>query len=95
MTVVVGVCLADLFITDSSSLKDRRRVVRSIVEHLRRSYNVSVTELGDERLWQRTTLAVACVSNDTKSADQLLNRVIHYLDNHPQASLLDCQTEVR
>jgi len=93
--MVVGTCRADIFISDSHSLKDKRRVVRSILEHLRRSYNVSVAELEDQRLWQRTLLGVACLANETKSADQLLNKVIHYLDTHPQISLLDCEVEIR
>jgi hypothetical protein len=92
--VVVGTCRADIFIADSNSLKDKRRVVRSILDHLRRNYNVSVAELEDQRLWRRTVLGVACVANESKSADQLLNRVIHYLDSHPQIALLDCQVEV-
>lgn len=93
--MVVGTCLADIFIGDSNSLKDKRRVVRSILDYLRRNYNVSVAELEDQRLWQRTVLGVACLANETKTAEQLLNKVIRYLDTHPQVSLLDCQVEVR
>lgn len=93
--MVVGTCLADILIEDSNSLKDRRRVVRSIVAHLRRNYNVSVAELGDQRLWQRTLLGVACLASETQSADRLLNKVIRYLDTHPRISLLDCQVEVQ
>jgi hypothetical protein len=93
--VVVGTCRADIFISDSNSLKDRRRVVRSILEHLRRNYNISATELEDNRLWRRTVLGVACIANEAKSADQTLSRVVRYLDTHPQIRLLDCQVEIQ
>jgi len=82
-------------ISDSNSLKDRRRVVRGILEHIRRGYNVSATELEDSRLWRRTILGVACLANESKAADRVLARIIHYLDTHPQIRLLDCQVEIQ
>jgi uncharacterized protein YlxP (DUF503 family) len=51
--------------------------------------------LEDTRLWRRTVLGVACIANESKSADQTLSRVVRYLDTHPQIRLLDCQVEVQ
>ncbi len=53
----------ELSIPHSRSLKDRRQVVRSLKDKLRRGFNVSVAELDEAVTWQSATIGVAAVSS--------------------------------
>ncbi len=53
----------ELAIEHAQSLKDRRQVVRSLKDRLRRGFNISVAELDDALLWNRATLGVVAISS--------------------------------
>jgi len=55
----------EIAIAHAQSLKDRRQVVRSLKDHLRHGFNVSVAELDDAELWNRATLGVVAISGST------------------------------
>ena len=70
--MAVGILRITLYLPDSRSLKDKRRVLRSVKDRLRGQFNVSVAEIDDLDLWQKATIAVALVSKDVRHADMLL-----------------------
>ena len=78
--MVVGVAQLELILAGSASLKDKRRVVRSVRDRVRRRFNVSVAEVGSQDSWQVVILGVACVSNDARRADSVLQKVIRFID---------------
>jgi uncharacterized protein len=55
----------ELSIEHAQSLKDRRQVVRSLKEKLRRGFNVSVAELDEAVVWNRATLGVVAISGSS------------------------------
>ena len=55
----------EITIAHAQSLKDRRQVVRSLKDHLRHNFNVSVAELDDAALWNRATLGVVAISSSS------------------------------
>ena len=77
--MVVGVCTVELMVFDSDSLKDKRRVVRSAIQRMRRRFNVSAAEVDSLDAWNVATLAVVCVSNDAAHAQAVLNKVVDWL----------------
>ena len=60
------------------SLKDRRQVLRSLVDHLRHHWNVSVVDLSPEDSWHRGTLAVCCVGNSFTAVREKLDALASY-----------------
>jgi uncharacterized protein YlxP (DUF503 family) len=93
--MVIGVCRLSLFIPGSLSLKDRRRAIKSLKQKLRNEFNLSVAEVDDEDLWQRTTLGMAVVSNDGRFADQVLAKAVDLIRQQADVELIDYQTEIR
>jgi len=63
----------ELYLPGSGSLKDKRRVIRSLKERIRNRLNVSVAEVSRQEKWQRALLAVAWVSADGSGIDKTLN----------------------
>ncbi|NQT23295.1 MAG: DUF503 domain-containing protein [Candidatus Omnitrophica bacterium] len=90
----VGALKIDLEITDSNSLKDKRMVLRGLKERIRRRFNVSVSEVGYNDKWQRTTLGIAATSNDKQFISKMLNKVLHYIEKERTVVVLDVQMEI-
>ena len=79
--MIVGVCTIVLEIPASHSLKDKRRVVKSILAKVRNKYNVSIAEVDANDVWQSAVLGIACVSNDATRAHRLLIKIVEMIGN--------------
>ena len=91
----VGICRIKLHISESRSLKDKRRIVKSVVSRLRNQYNISVAEVDDQDLWQLVTLGISCVSNHNQHVDEILSKVVNFItNNYPELEIVDHQTEI-
>lgn len=75
----IGVCRIDLELPASHSLKDKRRAVRSIVERVQNRFNVAIAEVDRNDSWKVATLGVTCVSNDSSHANEMLSKVVQYI----------------
>ena len=84
-----------LYLPDSNSLKDKRQVARSLSARIRNKFNVAVAEVEDQDLWQRLTLAVCCVSTDSAHANEMVSKVVAFVEeSRRDLELLDYQTEI-
>jgi hypothetical protein len=92
--MVIGTCIIDLEITDSDSLKDKRQVVKSLMERVRHRFPVSVAQLDDHDLWHSATLGIAVVANQTTYANQVLNKLLDYVESDPRVMVVACQMEM-
>jgi uncharacterized protein YlxP (DUF503 family) len=90
-----GICRIKLHLSESQSLKDKRRVVKSIISRLRSQYNISVAEVDDQDLWQLVTLGIACVSNHNQHVDEILSRAMGFITkNYPELEIVDQEMEI-
>jgi hypothetical protein len=90
----VGVVTIELAIPESLSLKDKRRVLKSIKDRLRARFNASVAEVGHLESRQRATLAAAMVSNDGKYLHGGLDKMVDFVRAAGAASLLSYEKQV-
>lgn len=70
----------ELFFAQSGSLKDKRQLLKSLVERLRRRFNVSVAEVEGLELWQRSTVAVALVGMRQGQVAEGLARILRFAE---------------
>ncbi|NOY86278.1 MAG: DUF503 domain-containing protein [Deltaproteobacteria bacterium] len=92
--MAVGILRLTLYLPESRSLKDKRRVLRSVKDRLRGQFNVSVAEVDHLDLWQKATVAVALVSKDARHADRLLQKVLDRVESYRLADIIDVKTEI-
>jgi len=78
--MVVGVCTVTLLLHDSRSLKDKRQVLKSVVEKTRGRFNVAVAETGANDLWQRAEIGIAAVGNDGALVNSVLDHVLNFIE---------------
>lgn len=72
--MVVGVITWEIQIFDARSLKEKRKVVKSLKERLRSRYNLSVAETDYQDSWQRAELTAVIVATERPFADSVLSR---------------------
>lgn len=71
----IGIARYELFIAASSSLKDKRQVLRSVTTNVRNKFNVAIAEVDHQDLWQRAALGVSCVAESAGHCRQVLQEV--------------------
>ncbi len=81
MASVIGYLEVELHIPHSRSLKEKRSVVKKVVERLRGKFNVSVSEIGSLDSWQTSVIGIVVVSNSSKVVDSTLEKVVSFIDN--------------
>ena len=79
----------EIHIPTVQSLKEKRAVLRPLVEGLRRQLSVSVSEVDHQDTWQRVGLGVALVAPDGGRLDTLIERVRRYVDDNLELQVCD------
>lgn len=79
----------ELLLPQSHSLKEKRAVIRPLIEGLRRRISVSVSEVGHHDAWQRTVVGVAVVAPDSGRLESLLEGVRRYVDDYLEVEVCD------
>jgi uncharacterized protein YlxP (DUF503 family) len=69
----------DIRVLDARSLKDKRQVVKSLVEGARRRFGVAAAEVGAQDSWQRARLGFAVVSSSARQAELVLDEVDRFV----------------
>ena len=90
----VGTLEVTLFIPNAESLKDKRHVVKSLVETTRRKFNISIAEIEHLDKWQLAKLGIACVSNDVRFLNTVLDKVIDLLESSPEFELGEVEMNI-
>lgn len=92
--MIVGILKVLILVSESNSLKEKRMVLRSLKNKLKNNFNVSVTEIGDQDKWQKSTLALSTVGTQKASLNSLISNIINYLEDNKQIQLLDYEMEM-
>lgn len=92
---MVGVLVEiDLHVPASSSLKEKRGVVKALIARLRRDLNVSVAEVDNQDLWQRATLGVAIAAGSEIGARKVAQQVERLVSREHRVDILAVDVDV-
>ena len=81
------------YIPHASSLKDKRQVCRSIIDKARQRFNASIAEVDTQDIHQTLTIGIAVVSGDVAHAQNSLDEIIRYMEEHADAELTEVERE--
>ncbi|NLL47065.1 MAG: DUF503 domain-containing protein [Firmicutes bacterium] len=93
--MLVGTLCVDVHIPGSTSLKDKRRVVKSMISKVQHRFNVSIVELYSEDLWQRATIGVAYIGDEREHVERQLQYVLNFLDAEPDWEIIAVDLEMK
>jgi uncharacterized protein YlxP (DUF503 family) len=92
--MVIGVLQLELSVGDAMSLKDKRRVVKSLKDRISRRHNVSIAEVAALDEHRRAILGLAMVGNDSRYVQGALSKLVDFVRSVPTVSLDDYQIDL-
>lgn len=93
MAVIVGTLVVSLRMDWCTSLKEKRHVIRSIIEQARNKFNVSSAEVGLQDEHTRSEIAFAIVSNDKSFANSVLDKVLQRVEMNAECEVLESELD--
>ena len=91
----VGVCRLSLRLPENSSLKGKRRVVKSITSRVSSRFNVAVAEVDNGDKWQLATIGICCVSNNSRHANEMISKIVDFIvQSRFDVEILDYEIEI-
>jgi uncharacterized protein YlxP (DUF503 family) len=90
----IGVAVVELHVHGSRSLKEKRGVVRSIIQRLRNRYNLSVAEVAGQETWQRALLGISLVGSEAPKVRRNLEAAIDFIDSLHLAEIRSSESEI-
>ena len=90
----IGSCVISLRAEWVTSLKEKRMVVKSIIERAKHKYNISIAEIDDLDIHKSIVIAFVCVSNEKRHTEQMLNKVADFIENNTDAVVENIEMEI-
>jgi len=78
----------------SHSLKEKRMVVKSIIQKLKNKFNISVAEVDQQDIHQTIVIGVVGICGTTSQLDSTMEHIITYIESNTDAEIIDIQKEV-
>ncbi|ACK42488.1 MULTISPECIES: DUF503 domain-containing protein [Dictyoglomus] len=92
--MLIGVCRVIISIPDSFSLKEKRKVKRSIVDRVRAKFNVSIAEVDSQEIWNELVLGISMVSTESKHIYEVMSEIIKLIEEQKEAELIDYEIDI-
>ena len=93
--MIVGTARLTLYLPENYSLKDKRHDVKSLIARTVNQFHVAAAEVGDHDNWTQAIIGVAYVSTEARHANEVLSKVVNFIENNLQeGGLQDYEIEI-
>lgn len=83
----------EFIIPTAHSLKEKRAVLERMKVRTKQRYNIAISEIDHQNVWQRTRLALVTVASNQAAADKEMDRAIEHLESNPEWQILEISRE--
>ena len=91
----IGFCEIELYLPGVLSLKQKRGIIKSMLNKMKNKFNVANAEVGKNDSWQSATIAITTVSNSTTRLNQTIQNVMKWIEStYPDAMIIKHSTEI-
>jgi len=90
----IGAGTVELEITDGRTLKDKRQVVKGLLDRVRARFNLAMAEVGQLDSPRLATLAMCAVGNDKAVVHSMLEKAIDVVESEPRAAVRSYHIEM-
>ena len=91
--MVIGILHIHLFMAENQSLKDKRRILKSLKARMRNNFNVAVSEMDHHEKWQRALIGAVSICNEKKVMDAMFSDIIKFVDRDRGVEITKYSTE--
>lgn len=92
--MIVGICGLKLRIFEVNSLKEKRRIINSIIGRLKSRFNISISEVGLNDTWQSSEIGFSITTNNSDHAREVISKVINFIDGDSRVEILEENIEI-
>ncbi|MGB4439619.1 MAG: DUF503 domain-containing protein [Sedimentibacter sp.] len=92
--MAVGTCEIEILIYESNSLKEKRHVLKSIIERIKVRFNASVAEVDYNDLWNKSMIGIAVVSNNKNLCESVISKIINFIDRDERVEIITFYKEI-
>jgi uncharacterized protein YlxP (DUF503 family) len=78
----------ELHVGDAQSLKEKRSVLRPVIEGLRNRLSISVAEVGYQDTWQRSAIGAALVARDMGELERMIDQTRRHFDSQVRCEMV-------
>ena len=93
--MIIGAARVTLYMDAVDSLKEKRRVVKPLLQRIHNRFNVAAAEIADLDDHRIATLGITCVSNSGPHCDEVLATVTSFIERSVELGQLgEIETEL-
>lgn len=92
--VRVAVGTVEFHLPGVESLKGKRQILKGVKEKVKNRFDVSVAEVDHHDSWKAATLAVACVSHDSRHANEVVSKALNFIEAAVDGQVIDVSVEI-
>ena len=83
----------EFLIPTAHSLKEKRAVLQRMLTRTKQKFNVSISELDHQDVWQRTKIGIVAIASDKRAVERELTLTIRFLESNPEWECIDINKE--
>lgn len=92
--MIVGAASFSLKLYGCQSLKEKRFIIKSLIGRLLHRFKISVAEVGEQELWQKSTIGIAMVSSNKVLIEQTFSKVMTFIEHDGRVEIVDQTIEI-
>lgn len=92
--MIIGSCIITFRADWVSSLKEKRMIVKSIIEKAKNKFNISIAEIGKQDMYKEIEIGFCCITNETSHANSIIDNVVNFIENNTEAVIENIEFEI-
>ncbi|MDI3548292.1 MAG: uncharacterized protein PWR10_1944 [Halanaerobiales bacterium] len=92
--MLIGIARIEIYIPMATSLKEKRRVIKGLIDKARNKFNIAIAEVDNNDLWKNATIGIVTISNERAYIDKLLSRIINFIERFDRMEIINYSIEV-
>ncbi len=91
--MIVGILVLELKLYESFSLKEKRKVLKALIERARRNFNISIAEVDHNDIHNYATIGITCVSNSRRFLDSVLDKFLEFCQSNFNIEIVNARRD--
>ncbi len=93
--MIIGVCTIELDHPQTSSLKQKRSLLKGLIARIHQRFNVSCAEIALHDAWKSSSIAISIVTTSVTHAEHEIEAIVYWIErNRPDLDIVDYHTEI-
>lgn len=92
--MIVGIIRLRVRLPGNHSLKGKRRVIKSLIGQVRSRFNVAVSEIALNDVWQRAEIGISTIGNSQSTINSVLDKILEFIERTCLVEIVDTDIEI-